>query len=80
MSAPISVRLDDDIRQTLEQEARSRHIGLSTYLRDVATEEARRIRRERIRQQSRAVGAYVAANSEAQDFYADVGAPKAHGL
>jgi hypothetical protein len=80
LAAPISVRLDDDIRHTLEQEARSRRIGLSTYLRDVATEEARRIRRERIRQQSRAVGAYVAASPEAQDFYAELGAPKAPGL
>ena len=80
MPAPISIRLDDDIRRTLEQEARSRHIGLSTYLREVATEEARRVRRERIRQQSRTVGAYVAVSAEAQEFYDEVGTPKAQGL
>jgi hypothetical protein len=33
MAAPVSVRLDDDVRETLEAEARARHIGLSTYLR-----------------------------------------------
>ncbi len=76
MSDPISVRLDDDIRETLEAEARSRRIGLSAYLREVASAEARRVRRERIRQQSRAVGNYVAPTPEAREFYADVGSPK----
>src|SRR5438445_13889916 len=28
MAAPVSVRLDDDVRATLEAEARARHIGL----------------------------------------------------
>src|SRR5579872_6370073 len=36
MTAPVSVRLDDDVRQTLEAEARARHVGLSTYLRQIA--------------------------------------------
>jgi hypothetical protein len=79
MSDPISVRLDDEIRETLEEEARSRRIGLSAYLREVASAEARRVRRERIRQQSRAVGSYVAASTEAQEFYAEIGSPKAKG-
>jgi hypothetical protein len=80
MSDPVSVRLDDEIRKTLEEEARSRKIGLSAYLREVATIEARRVRRERIRQQSRAVGAHIAATPEARQFYDEVGAPKAEGL
>jgi len=42
MSNPVSVRLDDDIRETLEAEARARRIGLSAYLREVASAEARR--------------------------------------
>ena len=79
MSDPVSVRLDDDIRETLEAEARSRRIGLSAYLREVASAEARRVRRERIRHQSRAVGSYIAATPEAREFYADVGSPKAEG-
>ncbi len=80
MSAPISIRLDSDVRQTLEDEARSRHLGLSSYLREVATAEARRVRRERIRQQSRTVGAYVASSPEARTFYEGVGTPKADGV
>ena len=76
MSTPVSVRLDDDVRRTLEEEARSRRIGLSAYLREVATEAARRVRRERIRQQSRAVGAYVASTPEARKFYEDIGTPQ----
>ena len=49
MAAPVSVRLDDDVRETLEAEARARHIGLSTYLRQIAIETATRLRRDRIR-------------------------------
>jgi hypothetical protein len=73
MSMPISLRLDDQVRQTLESEARARHLGLSAYLREIATEEARRITRERIRQQSRAVAEYVAGQPEATAFYEDWG-------
>ncbi len=73
MSMPVSVRLDDRVRETLETEARSRALGLSAYLRELATAEARRIRRERIREQSRAVAEYVASNPEAAAFYEDWG-------
>ena len=38
MAAPISVRLDDKAREELEAHARARNIGLSTLLRDIATE------------------------------------------
>jgi hypothetical protein len=75
VAAPVSVRLDDDVRQTLEAEARARHIGLSTYLRQIAGETAARLRRERIRVQSRAVGEYVAQSAEADAFYQDWGMP-----
>jgi len=73
---PVSVRLDDDVRETLKAEARSRQIGLSAYLREVASTEARRICRERIRQQSWAVVSYIARTPEAQEFYENVGPPK----
>jgi predicted transcriptional regulator len=69
MAAPVSVRLDDDVRETLEAEARARRIGLSTYLRQIAIETAERLRKERIRAQSRAVGEYVASSAEAAAFY-----------
>jgi GNAT superfamily N-acetyltransferase len=77
MGVPISVRLDDDIRAELEREARARGVGLSTYLRDLATEAARQARRARIRATSEAVGAYVAASADAEEFYRELGAPHA---
>lgn len=79
MAAPISVRLDDDVREMLEAEARARNIGLSTYLRQIAIETAMRLRRERIRSQSRAVGEYVARSPEAAAFYEEWGTPRIEG-
>jgi hypothetical protein len=76
MAAPVSVRLDDDVRETLAAEARARHIGLSTYLRQIAIETAMRLRRERIRAQSRAVGEHVASSAEAAAFYEEWGTPR----
>ncbi|MBV8495065.1 MAG: hypothetical protein JO162_16485 [Alphaproteobacteria bacterium] len=80
MSAPVSLRLDDDVRKTLEAEARSRNIGLATLLRQIAAEAARQVRRRRIREQSEAVGAYVASNPEAKEFYEFWGTPHIDGL
>ena len=79
MAAPVSVRLDDDVRETLEEEARARRIGLSTFLRQIAIETALRLRRERIRAQSRAVGEYVAGAPEAAAFYLEWGTPRLDG-
>lgn len=77
MSNPISLRLDDDVREELEAEARSRGIGLATLLRDLATEAAREARRARIRKASAAIGAHVAASAEARAFYEGWGTPRA---
>jgi GNAT superfamily N-acetyltransferase len=77
MTVPISVRLDDEVRATLAAEARARRLGLSSYLRELATAEARRLRRERIRRQSRQVAEHVARSPEAAEFYADWGTPRA---
>ena len=79
MAAPISIRLDEDVRKTLEDEARARHIGLSTYLRHIAIETAARLRRERIRGQSRSVGEYVATSPDAAAFYEEWGTPRLKG-
>jgi hypothetical protein len=76
MGSPVSVRLDDDIRETLEAEARARGKGLSTYLRQIAVETAQCLRRERIRAQSRTVGEHVAASPEAATFYQEWGTPR----
>ncbi len=77
MGTPVSVRLDDKIQALLEEAARARGIGLSTYLREIATAEAKRVRAERIREQTRAVAAYVKESKEAQDFFEDWGTPTA---
>lgn len=79
MNTPISVRLDDEVRETLEAEAQARRIGLSTYLREIAIEAAIRLRRERIRRQSKAVGEYVAISPEAAAFYEEWGTPRRDG-
>ena len=79
MSHPVSVRLDEEIQATLEEAAKARGIGLSTYLRELAVDEARRVRRERIRVQSRAVGTYLASSPEGRAFYTEWGTPSAEG-
>jgi hypothetical protein len=80
MSAPVSIRLDDEVRKTLEAEARSRNIGLATLLRQIAADAARQVRRKRIREQSEAVGRYVASHPEANEFYEFWGTPRIEGL
>jgi hypothetical protein len=80
MGAPISVRLDQEVQETLEAEARRRQIGLSKLLRQIAAEAARQVKRERIRQQSEAVGRYVASSPEAQEFFEDWGTWRMEGL
>ena len=80
MSAPVSIRLDDDVRRTLEAEARARKIGLATLLRQIAAEAARQAKRKRIREQSEAVGRYVASHPEAKEFYEFWGTPHIEGL
>jgi len=75
MTAPISLRLDEDVRATLEAEAKAQGIGLATYLRQLAATAARDVRRAQIRAQSAAVARYVAENPEARAFYEDWGTP-----
>ena len=80
MAAPISIRLDDRVREELEAEARSRNIGLSTLLREIAGEAARQVKRKRIREQSKAVAEYIAKHPEAKEFYEFCGTPRIEGL
>ena len=77
MGVPVSIRIDDDVREELETQARSRGIGLATLLRDLATEAARGARRARIRQASAAVGAHVSGSADGQAAYEDWGTPQA---
>ena len=80
MAAPISIRLDDKVREELVAEARARNIGLATLLRQIATEAARQVRRKRIREQSEAVGRYVATHPDAKEFCEFWGTPRQEGL
>ena len=77
MSAPISIRLDADVRETLESEARAQGIGLASYLRQLAAKAARDVRRARIRASSAAVARHVATDRDARDFMEDWGGPDA---
>jgi len=77
MSASIFVRLDGSTRELLEREAHERKIGLSTLLREIATEAAKEARRRRIRQQTQALGEYIATNPEAKEFFEFWGTPTA---
>ncbi len=79
MGHPVSVRLDEHIQSTLEEAAKARGIGLSTYLRELAAHEAARVRRERIRAQSHSVGVYIASSPDGQAFYTQWGSPTTDG-
>ncbi|MSP01369.1 MAG: CopG family transcriptional regulator [Acetobacteraceae bacterium] len=79
MTAPISIRLDPDVRITLEAEAATQGIGLASYLRQLAARAARDVRRAHIRAGSAAVARHVATNERAREFMDDWGTPGAEG-
>ncbi len=80
MAVPVSIRLDDHVREELEAQARSRGIGLSTLLRDLLTEAARAAKRARIRQASAAVGEHILTSADGQAFYKAWGTPQTDGV
>jgi hypothetical protein len=79
MTTPISIRLDPDVRETLEVEARAQGIGLATYLRELARLAARDVRRARIRAQSEAVAHHIAMDPDARAFADEWGTPDGPG-
>jgi hypothetical protein len=79
-STHILINLDEDLRRTLEAEADSRGVTLDALLSELVTDTARQLRRKRIREQSEAVGRYVASNREAGEFCEFWGTPRAEGL
>jgi hypothetical protein len=80
MTAPISIRLDPSVRETLEFEAKAQGIGLATYLRQLAERAARDVRQARIRAESAAVARHVATDPDAKAFVEDWGTPDAEGI
>jgi hypothetical protein len=79
MRAPISVRLDADVRETLEAEAKAQGMGVASYLRQLAAKAARDVRRARIRAGSAAVARHAATDPAAREFIADWGMPGTEG-
>ena len=79
MPTPISIRLDPDVRETLETAARAQGIGLATYLRELARLAARDVRRARIRAQSEAVANHIATDPDARAFAEDWATPDRPG-
>jgi GNAT superfamily N-acetyltransferase len=77
MGVPISIRLDDDIRDELEAQARLRGIGLATLLRELAAGAARDARRARIRQSSETLADHLTRSPAGRDFYEAWGTPPA---
>ncbi|MFM7343782.1 MAG: ribbon-helix-helix protein, CopG family [Tagaea sp.] len=71
MADPISVRLDDKATEIVKAEAAKRGIGLSTYIRDLVNEEAKRLRKARIRAQSKRFGELAARDPEIRAFLED---------
>jgi hypothetical protein len=75
MTAPISIRPDESVRTTPESEAREHGNGRATYLRQLATDAAREVRRKNVRPQSAAMARQIAASPEARDFAEFRGTP-----
>ena len=80
MTSPVSVRLDPDVRATLEADAKAQGVGLATYLRQLAAKAARDVRRASIRASSAEVARYVASDPSAREFMEDWGTPDAEGI
>jgi hypothetical protein len=79
MTGPVSIRLDDQVRAALTEEADARGIGLSSYIRQLVEAEARRLRRARIRAASEVVGKHIAESAESRAFFKDWGTPSTFG-
>jgi hypothetical protein len=80
MSTRVPIKLDDVLRRTLEAEADARGVPLDVFLSERMRNSARQLRRERIREQSEAVGRYIASNPEAQEFAEFWGTPRMDAL
>ena len=75
MAETLTIRLDAEDRAVLEVTARRRGQGLSTFLRDLAEAEARRLRREAICAEGEQVLAYLAGHPGARAEVEEIGTP-----
>lgn len=79
VSTPISIRLNPDVRETLQAEAKTLGIGLASYLRQMAAKAARDATRARLRAGSAAVATHIAEDRSARNFMGEWGTPGAEG-
>ncbi len=75
MAATLTIRLEDRDRETLEAAARAQGVGLSSFVRDLAEAEARRLRRAAIRAGGERVVSYLAAGAAAAAELEEYGTP-----
>ncbi len=75
MAETLTIRLDERDREVLEAAARERGTGLSSFVRELAQSEARRLRRAAIRADTKRVAEYVASHPEAQSEFDTYGTP-----
>lgn len=75
MAETLTIRLDAEDRAALEEVARKQGKGLSSFVRDLAEAEARRLRREAILADGQRVMAHLAAHPEAGAELDELGTP-----
>ncbi|MCE2576753.1 hypothetical protein [Komagataeibacter sp. FNDCR2] len=79
MTSPLSIRLDDRLRDDLEREASARGVPLSRLVRELLEEGVSLARRERIRADGARVAAYAAAAPEARALFDGASGGQGHG-
>lgn len=75
MAETLTIRLDADDRAALETAARGQGKGLSAFVREIAEAEARRVRREAIREDGDRVVAHLAEHPAARSELDELGTP-----
>ena len=75
MAETISIRLDVRVREILEDEAEAEGIGIATYLRRLAAQQATDVMKARIRTESRQIGELTQKSESARSFYSSWGTP-----
>ncbi len=75
MAETLTIRLDQDDREVLETAAHRQGKGLSTFVREIAHAEARRVRRETIRADGDRVMAHLAEHADALRELDEIGTP-----
>ncbi|MHB8245331.1 MAG: type II toxin -antitoxin system TacA 1-like antitoxin [Acidimicrobiales bacterium] len=75
MAETLTIRLDAEDRAALEEVARQQGKGLSSFVRDLAEAEARRVRREAVRADGQRVMAHLADHPEAGAELDEFGTP-----